>query len=57
VFDQAAMGSRSSERVRIEADLRKGLEQGELEVYYQPFFPLTKSASWARRRWCAGATP
>jgi len=40
VFDQAAMGSRSSERVRIEADLRKGLEQGELEVYYQPFFSL-----------------
>jgi diguanylate cyclase (GGDEF)-like protein/PAS domain S-box-containing protein len=40
VFDQASMGSRSSERLRIEADLRKGLERRELEVYYQPFFSL-----------------
>jgi EAL domain-containing protein (putative c-di-GMP-specific phosphodiesterase class I)/GGDEF domain-containing protein/PAS domain-containing protein len=40
VFDQASMGSRPSERVRIEADLRKGLERGELEVYYQPFYSL-----------------
>jgi len=40
VFDQVSMGSRSAERVRIEADLRKGLERGELEVYYQPFYSL-----------------
>jgi diguanylate cyclase (GGDEF)-like protein/PAS domain S-box-containing protein len=40
VFDQASMGSRSSERLRIESDLRKGLERGELEVYYQPFYSL-----------------
>jgi diguanylate cyclase (GGDEF)-like protein/PAS domain S-box-containing protein len=40
VFDQVSMGSRSSERLRIEADLRKGLERRELEVYYQPFFSL-----------------
>jgi diguanylate cyclase (GGDEF)-like protein len=40
VFDQASMGSRSSEGLRIEADLRKGLERGELEVYYQPFYSL-----------------
>jgi diguanylate cyclase (GGDEF)-like protein/PAS domain S-box-containing protein len=40
VFDQAAMGSRSAERLRIEADLRKGLDRGELEVYYQPFYSL-----------------
>jgi diguanylate cyclase (GGDEF)-like protein len=40
VFDQAAMGSRSSERLQIEADLRKGLERGELEVYYQPLYSL-----------------
>jgi diguanylate cyclase (GGDEF)-like protein/PAS domain S-box-containing protein len=40
VFDQASMGSRSSERLRIEADLRKGLERGELEVFYQPFYSL-----------------
>jgi diguanylate cyclase (GGDEF)-like protein/PAS domain S-box-containing protein len=40
VFDQASMGSRSSERLQIEADLRKGLERDELEVYYQPFYSL-----------------
>jgi diguanylate cyclase (GGDEF)-like protein len=40
VFDKASMGSRSSERLQIEAELRKGLERGELEVYYQPFFSL-----------------
>jgi diguanylate cyclase (GGDEF)-like protein len=40
VFDQVSMGSRSSERLQIEADLRKGLERDELEVHYQPFFSL-----------------
>jgi diguanylate cyclase (GGDEF)-like protein/PAS domain S-box-containing protein len=40
VFDQAAMGTRSSKRLQIEADLRKGLERDELEVYYQPFYSL-----------------
>jgi diguanylate cyclase (GGDEF)-like protein len=40
VFDPAAMGSRSSERLQIEADLRKGLERDELEVHYQPFYSL-----------------
>jgi diguanylate cyclase (GGDEF)-like protein/PAS domain S-box-containing protein len=42
VFDQASMGSRSSERLQIEADLRKGLERDELEVYYQPFYSLNE---------------
>lgn len=36
VFDRAVMGSRSSERIDLEAALRKGIERGELEVYYQP---------------------
>ena len=40
VFDQATMGTRSSERLQIEADLRKGLERDELEVHYQPFYSL-----------------
>jgi diguanylate cyclase (GGDEF)-like protein/PAS domain S-box-containing protein len=40
VFDQRSMGTRSAERIQIEADLRKGLERGELEVHYQPFFSL-----------------
>jgi diguanylate cyclase (GGDEF)-like protein len=40
VFDRASMGSRSSERLRTEADLRKALERDELEVYYQPFYSL-----------------
>jgi len=38
VFDQASMGTRSSERLQIEADLRKGLERDELEVHYQPLY-------------------
>jgi diguanylate cyclase (GGDEF)-like protein/PAS domain S-box-containing protein len=40
MFDQASMGSRSSKRLQIEADLRKGLERDELEVHYQPFYDL-----------------
>ncbi len=40
VFDQSAMGTRSSERLEIEAELRKGLERDELEVHYQPFYSL-----------------
>ena len=40
VFDQASMGTRSAERLQIEADLRKGLERDELEVHYQPFYSL-----------------
>jgi diguanylate cyclase (GGDEF)-like protein len=40
VFDQASMGTRSAERLQIEADLRRGLERDELEVYYQPFYSL-----------------
>ena len=40
VFDKASMGTRSSERLQAEADLRKGLERDELEVHYQPFYSL-----------------
>jgi diguanylate cyclase (GGDEF)-like protein/PAS domain S-box-containing protein len=40
VFDQASMGTRSSERLQMEADLRKGIDRDELEVYYQPFYSL-----------------
>ena len=40
VFDQASMGTRSSERLQIEADLRKGLERHELEVHYQPLYSM-----------------
>src|SRR5579859_2209308 len=40
VFDSVSMGDRSSGRLQIEADLRKGLERDELEVHYQPFFSL-----------------
>jgi diguanylate cyclase (GGDEF)-like protein len=40
VFDSVSMGTRSSKRLQIEADLRKGLERDELEVHYQPFYSL-----------------
>ena len=40
VFDHVSMGTRSSERLQMETDLRKGIERGELEVHYQPFYSL-----------------
>ena len=36
VFDKAVMGTRSSERLDLEAALRKGIDRGELELHYQP---------------------
>jgi EAL domain-containing protein (putative c-di-GMP-specific phosphodiesterase class I) len=40
VFDKAQMGSRSSERIDMESDLRKGIDRGELEVHYQPLVSI-----------------
>ena len=36
VFDKELMGTRSSERIDLEAALRKGIERGDLELHYQP---------------------
>jgi len=40
VFDKAQMGSRSSERIDMETDLRKGIERDELEVHFQPLISI-----------------
>ena len=36
VFDPDAMGSRSPERLDLETALRRGIEAGQLEAYFQP---------------------
>ena len=41
VFDKELMGTRSSERIDLEAALRKGIERGELELHYQPMVSVT----------------
>ena len=51
VFDHVSMGARSSERLQMETDLRKGIERGELEVHYQPFYSLRRGT----HRGCGGA--
>ena len=38
VFDAAAMQARSIERFDLEAELRRALDNGEMEVYFQPMF-------------------
>jgi diguanylate cyclase (GGDEF)-like protein len=38
VYDDMAMGSRSAARLDLECELRTGINCGELEVYFQPFF-------------------
>lgn len=40
VFDKCLMGTRSSERIDLEAALRKGIERGEMELFYQPLVSL-----------------
>lgn len=40
VFDKHLMGTRSSERLDLESALRKSIERGELELFYQPLVSL-----------------
>jgi len=42
IFDVSAMGARSAERLELESGLRRALERGELEVYYQPLQSIAK---------------
>jgi diguanylate cyclase (GGDEF)-like protein/PAS domain S-box-containing protein len=40
LYDAAAMGARSAERIELEAGLRRALRRHELEVHYQPLFSI-----------------
>ena len=40
IYDVAAMGARSAERIELEAELRRALRRHELEVQYQPLFSI-----------------
>jgi diguanylate cyclase (GGDEF)-like protein/PAS domain S-box-containing protein len=53
-FFTPAVGSTVSDRLKIENDLRRALERGELELYYQPVVVLASgqlSAAEALLRW------
>jgi len=42
-FYQAEMNARALERLTMEGDLRRGIENGELRLYYQPQIDLSNS--------------
>jgi diguanylate cyclase (GGDEF)-like protein len=53
VFDPDAMAARSAERLEIETALRRGIDSGEIEIYYQPVFSLDGAITGAEAlvRW------
>ena len=48
IFDATAMGARSPERLDLETALRRAVDEGQLEVYYQPTVSVTQGT-------CTGA--
>jgi diguanylate cyclase (GGDEF)-like protein/PAS domain S-box-containing protein len=42
IFDPAAMGARSPERLDLETALRRAIDAGELEAYYQPLVSVAR---------------
>jgi diguanylate cyclase (GGDEF)-like protein/PAS domain S-box-containing protein len=44
IFDADAMGSRSPERLDLETALRRAVEAGQLETYYQPLVSVASGA-------------
>jgi diguanylate cyclase (GGDEF)-like protein/PAS domain S-box-containing protein len=53
VFDPQAMVARSAERLEIETALRHGIDNGEIEIYYQPVFSVDGAIAGAEAlvRW------
>jgi diguanylate cyclase (GGDEF)-like protein/PAS domain S-box-containing protein len=44
------------DRMQLEADLRRALDEGELFLHYQPTIDLASGRSWGPRRWPDGVT-
>ena len=51
-FYESEQDRHSMRRLSVLSDFRRALDNGEIEVHYQPI-----GDSMAPRRWCAGAIP
>ncbi len=56
VVFETTMEVRATERLEVEADMRRGLANDEFRVFYQPIVDMRRAPSSRSRRLCAGRT-
>ena len=56
-FFETEMDARMQARRGMEVELRKALDTGQFELYYQPLIDLRPTRPAASRPCCAGNTP